>query len=1344
MLRKVVLLICFALLCPADFLAVEHPLNLYLNQKALSNYNKSIEIIEEWTKHETDAATIEINTFRIYELIKYPELIEKAISAYNVILKNKTVRNNYALLARINIFLNMLYLRKGRAKEALFVRNNLGFIDKYKTTVPFKNSGDFNHSAISEADLSKTESENAHKKTYDADWFDVSADLTGKIDVEEIFGNVSGSFFYFKTAISVSKNCRYILWLGKTGLTDIWLNGQNVFSNRENHDFSFDQYRILLTLSEGRHNLLLKIGDSKSGVKFSLRLTDEEGRAVDGIQSESAEIFSSVVRSSVENISFFNSLETLIKIKPMNKQTAFNTGYLYFISGINSEEDKEAETLFSIVKENGLISAANYYLGLLETGIKKVSCFNASLKAFKRNVESIREIAYIKLGNNSEHEAYALAEAIREINPQSFYITKLKAEILIARAWYEEALKESSSPNNKIKSIAYEIQGHVYIKNNKYKEAVNMCKQLYGMDNYNISYLNNLLECYIKSGKYAEALGLLEQCAELYPNNTSLRLKHVKLIGNVKGAGASLPYLYYARRISPYHKDVLLQAGLIYHKFNKKELAIQYLNSALKHDATNQWLADYISYLKSSPRHHTKPSVKSKGSADSSFASLENDVFKSFSSGNQIEHYNNIEKLLFAFPAEPESLLYYPEIRRLGRLVGYKRSAQTLRKIFNYVNSFTSSGEKNLYILSLKFELEKLLYCFNIPEAKKQSEEIFPVRRWLVFGPYSKYGPADIDYPFMPEIITNIKNSDIKKKELYLKNAKGELDFAKYLYPENGIAYAVTTIAGAQPVKIRIYSDSSYKLFLNGKEALRNQRNGIFRTCRIIKVWDASEITLMIKLYMKDQKKYFRVIVTDENDIPLKTESGASDFVLSNINFLEEKDYPYAYFAQHNGPRTLKNNANFYLGRYFHELNSAEAVNFYRKSVMADRNNPVKSYYLAQCLVDLSGCDKESAWYAEGTEIMNNLAMTYLIPSPGIYTPLGLDHAVFLFNAGYEKEFETEINLLKRKFPQATDPLKIAGAYYKDRNVFKAIEIYKTILTREKCEASLKELINIYKQQGRYNDIKLLIQGYDTEGHFRKELIQASIDLEEYDKAKKLIFQGMAEKNDPYYDVKLGEINYINGVDPMMYWQKALAIDQSNHLLRNYIIYIETGRFGNTAVKINKNEIFFESIKDIRDFTAWYNGLIQEALILDTDKVPRFTGATQDERIKSVYDYVARNIKLNSGLLFSPRKAMDTLYTKKGTVEEKTILALSILSELGVKSYIAFAGQGCISGSQGISPELFTNILLYIPLDMKTGAWMDFSGGKHEFGVVEDSITGKDAIVILKDGYEIKKTAINR
>jgi hypothetical protein len=134
-----------------------------------------------------------------------------------------------------------------------------------------------------------------------------------------------------------------------------------------------------------------------------------------------------------------------------------------------------------------------------------------------------------------------------------------------------------------------------------------------------------------------------------------------------------------------------------------------------------------------------------------------------------------------------------------------------------------------------------------------------------------------------------------------------------------------------------------------------------------------------------------------------------------------------------------------------------------------------------------------------------------------------------------------------------------------------------------------------------------------------------------------------------------------------------------------------------------------------------------------------FARKSPDEQIKSVFDYVSGKIELKGNLSFSPQNVPDILYKKRGSAEDKTVLALSMLAGLGIKSYIAFTGINEFTYASGFSADIFTNILLYIPLDVKTGLWMDFSNKGLDLGETSGSLAGKDAVVILKDGYEIKK-----
>ena len=80
-------------------------------------------------------------------------------------------------------------------------------------------------------------------------------------------------------------------------------------------------------------------------------------------------------------------------------------------------------------------------------------------------------------------------------------------------------------------------------------------------------------------------------------------------------------------------------------------------------------------------------------------------------------------------------------------------------------------------------------------------------------------------------------------------------------------------------------------------------KSEVFRTCRIVKVLDSAKITLMIKFYMKENKNNIRVLITDENDKPLKIDADSPEIIFSNINFFEEMDYPYSYFTAENSSR---------------------------------------------------------------------------------------------------------------------------------------------------------------------------------------------------------------------------------------------------------------------------------------------------------------------------------------------------------------------------------------------------------------------------------------------------------
>ena len=168
----------------------------------------------------------------------------------------------------------------------------------------------------------------------------------------------------------------------------------------------------------------------------------------------------------------------------------------------------------------------------------------------------------------------------------------------------------------------------------------------------------------------------------------------------------------------------------------------------------------------------------------------------------------------------------------------------------------------------------------------------------------------------------------------------------------------------------------------------------------------------------------------------------------------------------------------------------------------------------------------------------------------------------------------------------------------------------------------------------------------------------------------------------------------------------------------------------------------FSTMTGLKDLAAWYQGQLKGAFDADGEFCRRrFTGGGA-KLVESVYDFVAREIDHRGRYLFYPSKASDVLYRKRGTVEEKVILAKSILARLGILSFMALARSMDFPDTGSfVSPDIFTDILLYVPLSRDAGLWLDFSGTEYGCGTVSGALDGTEAMVLVTDGYEMKHVA---
>lgn len=603
---------------------------------------------------------------------------------------------------------------------------------------------------------------------------------------------------------------------------------------------------------------------------------------------------------------------------------------------------------------------------------------------------------------------------------------------------------------------------------------------------------------------------------------------------------------------------------------------------------------------------HSSSDISKKGSTSLSQSTeieqYEMKIHKSFYAGDYYGMFDSIEGLLLKYPENPEAFLYCYELARLTDVYGCKRVVETLNRIISSIEKSKGFEERNISLLILKLELERLLYRYNRDEAVKLSGKLYPLRRWLLLGPYKRYGNSDLDYAFMPEITTRLDFSGLKKKRINVKNPRGFVDMKRRLYPEEGIAYAVTTIDHPKPIKIRLYSNSAYKLFINGRQVVTNVKGKTFRNYRIIRVWGAPSKTIMIKL-LKSDSWAFRVLVTDDMDRIINPSCDPNKMVFSDFKHIEQMDYPFEHLMDRAG--IDEGEAYLRLGSFFYELGSREAIEFYRKSLSKEESY-LTLYLLASSMIDFSNGERDSSFYTEGWQIMTRLASKHpdfipaqhkrfqrliqrrsilqayfegkaLLDKADSFLPLRLDFIDLLIALGYDKEFEEEIISFMKSFPSSSSPLKMKYKFYRNKDINKVIDLCKRILEGEHSKGYLGRLISIYSKHGRYAEGIELIKRHDHEGDFTKKLIDMYINSNNFAKAKRVIFQEMVKKDDPFFNLKLGHINFIQDVDPTMYWKKALAVDPSLFTLNDYLYYIAEREMKN-PLNEHKKDRFIDHI----------------------------------------------------------------------------------------------------------------------------------------------------------------------
>ena len=128
----------------------------------------------------------------------------------------------------------------------------------------------------------------------------------------------------------------------------------------------------------------------------------------------------------------------------------------------------------------------------------------------------------------------------------------------------------------------------------------------------------------------------------------------------------------------------------------------------------------------------------------------------------------------------------------------------------------------------------------------------------------------------------------------------------------------------------------------------------------------------------KDNGWNFRVFVTDDENNPVnvraKIKRGPENRSNTRFQYSEVLDYPYSKF--NSSERADCEEACYRLAVYFDELESAEAIRYYGKSIK-EKSTPLKKYLLANSLYRESRGDKDSSFFFKGQKLIDELSLKH-------------------------------------------------------------------------------------------------------------------------------------------------------------------------------------------------------------------------------------------------------------------------------------------------------------------------------------------------------------------------------
>ncbi|MFW5860906.1 MAG: tetratricopeptide repeat protein [Spirochaetota bacterium] len=531
--------------------------------------------------------------------------------------------------------------------------------------------------------------------------------------------------------------------------------------------------------------------------------------------------------------------------------------------------------------------------------------------------------------------------------------------------------------------------------------------------------------------------------------------------------------------------------------------------------------------------------------------------------GDMREHFTALETILEKYFAQPGAWVYLKQAGTLSRVFGHEKVLSLLAATRKKVYSDKSLEYRNQMLLHLDLEIESIRRHL-IASNSGQPSCINPVIKWIINGPYYRYGYSDLWHTFVPEISGSMASLVENGKKINAGQSMGLVGIDEVIAEDGGIIFASSSFPAKGNVKIRVYSNSEYVLKINGKMVVENTKASVLRTCRIVQVNAQKGITIMLKMRNRHDR-YFRVLVTDHRDMMIPVQY-TNDLFTSTVEYMESMDYPFGTIS-----RDIQQKNEYGLrrmGMYYENLKSMESYQYYREAFMKSTRDYDRARLIA-VLLNNSSNNEDSAELKLASDFITASAA-----SKSACIPFRFQYARLLAVSGENKKAIREgvniaseapayfplyeplvrwctaagridlitrfLSLVKKQFPHYGNGKLMEAEFLRFRDPERCENICRNILSEKYCDDAESIMIDVLSARQKYAEMIKVAEKFGNEWMYMERLFHGYMALEKYAACRTFLMNEIVKRNNMMGLYYLGMMEIILGEDTDLYWDKLI------------------------------------------------------------------------------------------------------------------------------------------------------------------------------------------------------------